>query len=1013
MLQTISREHNTLSTVEKCRLNQELEKSAIAPLETNNTLERGKAFLELITRISVEKRAIAQSFVNQFDLYDYNDYRTSLDGKRRHSYWHSVRYLQESGETWQFIRQDNKDKRGYVYRFLSKSGNRAFFPAIPRDIRRAINKRYGVKVPLDGSFWEWLKDHPEIPIFITEGGGKALSGLSHGFVVIAVGGCGLIHSLDLLPYLKDRDIYIALDSDTKPSAVLAVNRSLGKHLKPLSKLAKSVKVVTWDSQNKGLDDLIANCGAGAFEEAIATAKSSDDWLWHREIEIADQRLQASKIKPDLELDTLPSVEELQALIDKHRDVFVVATKGIGKSELGGAIVRNADYALLPHPLESLARNNAARMSKGDRIVDYRTDCDQVKGQLITANGYVSHLAFCVEAAQVIKKDINAILEKGALVFNDELDLQLNSLATSSTHAQNGKRKLNETIYWDMQIRAKHTLSVSADLTNYEPELFERKTGRKPYVIRVKPTKKTYETTVFSNKFRLIQETEQSIKNGERLRIACSRKSDAKFLEYLFRDYGAIAIHRDNASDPKFDGLFDNPNQWFAKNKPQIFIDSPILRSGFSITDDFFDKVVCFFEADSISASTALQQSERYRVQVPRLIYAAKSNGQHRHCTAQDILKTRKGRAIATGTNEIEFIDENDSYFPYKAADNWSKAHFRADIIARLQDEVETVSFNDLEVSPDESKEYAAKLKEFRAWQQQKLYESRNLSQADYDSLKDRRDLLEPDLLAVDKYKLATWSDRTSDTVTLSRIERDKKGRKRKALERSLELFFPSLAIKADKSSKESQEKWGYGIAHQDVTHRSLIAQALEVTGCYEFLDHALNGGTWHNGSPIAVELADKLRSLRNFEETKINQFGKPVTTKIDKLAEAGINLTCGREASNTAYVNCLLEWLGWSRKPTHSTIDGKRVRVYSLCPDDSSQNLDDLTRRVNKLRREGVELTPANPFIEKLFKPVHTFSNSPIEKVCTEDPPDLHSSCKKHIPIDDHPPDPVDQDDWF
>ena len=53
-----------------------------APLATNHTLERGKAFLELITRISVKDRAIALSIVNQFDLYDYNDYKTSQDGTR-------------------------------------------------------------------------------------------------------------------------------------------------------------------------------------------------------------------------------------------------------------------------------------------------------------------------------------------------------------------------------------------------------------------------------------------------------------------------------------------------------------------------------------------------------------------------------------------------------------------------------------------------------------------------------------------------------------------------------------------------------------------------------------------------------------------------------------------------------------------------------------------------------------------------------------------------------------------
>jgi len=61
-------------------------------LEQKNTLERGQTFLELITRISTKDRAIAQSFVNQFDLFDYNDYKTAQDGVRRHQYRHAVRY---------------------------------------------------------------------------------------------------------------------------------------------------------------------------------------------------------------------------------------------------------------------------------------------------------------------------------------------------------------------------------------------------------------------------------------------------------------------------------------------------------------------------------------------------------------------------------------------------------------------------------------------------------------------------------------------------------------------------------------------------------------------------------------------------------------------------------------------------------------------------------------------------------------------------------------------------------
>jgi hypothetical protein len=942
-----------------------------APLVTNHTLDRGKAFLELITRISVKERAIALSIVNQFDLYDYNDYKTLQDGKRRHVYCHSVRYKQETGETWQFIVEAQNTSKGYRYLSPAKIGNRAFLPAIPSDIRKAISERYGVDIPIDSSFWQWLKDHPEIPIFITEGGGKALSALSHGFVAIAVYGCGLIHSPDLFPYIAGRKVYIALDCDTKPSAVRAVNGSLFKHLPMLSDLASplgSVDVLSWDSQFKGLDDLLANCGANALEQAINGAISSDKWLDNRKIAIAYDRLQANKIKPDLELDRLPTFRELKKLHQTHRDIFIVGAKGLGKSELGGEFVRSADNALLPVPLESLARNNAQRMSQGDRIVDYRTDCDRVNGQLIGGAGYVSRLAFCTEAIQGLKGHIELCLQRGAVVFNDELDLQLNSLATSSTHAQNGKRKVNESRYWETQLRALKTLSVSADLTKYEAELWERKTGRKPYVIRVNTPKKNYDCTVFDDPLALQNgELDKAIKGGDRVIICCSRKSEAKFLAWLYRDYGAIAIHRDNANEPIFKGFFENPNQWLETNKPKILIVSPILRSGFSVTRDSFDKEFCFFHADSISASTALQLSERYRLPVPRYIYAAQSSGKYSHITPESLLKTRKGRAIATGGDEINTIDEHDSYYHYKALDNWSKANFRADIIARLRDEVETVEIDDSKATKEDRAAYKALQDEFKAWQREQLHNARDLTKSEYDEKKDRRDLSESDLLAVEKYRLANWSDTAPELVTIEQIERDDKGRKRKALERLEKQAYPVLAIAADKSSKEVQAKWGAGYAHQDITHLALAQKALEQIGVHEFLDFALAGNIWGDDTAIAADLASKLRELRNFELTTFNKFGKPKVTKIDKLAEAGIHLMCGKDASNNTYIGALLQWYGLKRDDKRITREKSRVRVYRLCQADLSITRDELSRRAARMIREGLELIPSHAFVDRII----------------------------------------------
>lgn len=961
----------------------------ISPLATNHTLERGKAFLDLITRISVEERAIAQSFVNQFDLYDYSDYKSSQDGVRRHQYRHAVRYLQETGETWQFVVESQKTAKGYRYLAPAKIGNRAFLPAIPSDIRKAIGKRYGVKVPLEGSFWEWFEKNKQIPLEITEGGGKALSGLSHGFVAIAIYGCSCLGSPDLLPYIKGREVYIALDSDTKPSAIRAVNGALFKHLPALSQLTELTNVVTWDSQYKGLDDLLANCGATALEQAINGAVSANKWLDNRKIAIAYERLQANKIKADLTLDRLPTLGELQQLFKTHKDIFLCGAKGLGKSELGGEFVRNSDNALLPVPLESLARNNSDRMSDRERgiFVDYRTDCDRVNGQLIGGAGYVSRLSFCVEVIQALKRHIESCLQRGAAVFNDELDLQLNSLATSSTHAQNGKRRLNQSLYWDMQIRAKQTLSVSADLTEYEAALWERKTGRKPYVIRVNTPKKNYKIRVFGDAIALLfRDVKEAIASGERLIICCSRKSEAKFLQWLFKDYGAIAVHRDNANDPIFQGsdtepnFFKQPNQWLEKHNPKILIVSPVLRSGFSITHDAFDKVFCFYHADSISASTALQLSDRYRLPVPRYIYAALSSGKYNHITPESILKTRKGRARAAGDDEINLIDDYDPYYHYQAADNWSKANFRADIIARLRDEVETVEIDDSKANKEDRDAYKALQDEFKAWQREQLKNARDLTKAEYEAMKDRRDLSESDLLAVEKYRLATWSDTAPESVTIEQIERDDKGRKRKALERFEKQSFPVLAVLADKSSKEIQAKWGAGYSHPDITHLALAQKSLEQIGVHEFLDFALAGNSWDNNTAIASELASKLRELRNFELTTFNKFGKPKVTKIDKLAEIGIHLMCGKDASNNTYIGALLQWLGLATNSKKVTIESKRVNQYSLCQADLSTTRDELSRRAARMIREGLDLIPSHAFVDRIIDLSTPFVSNTIER---------------------------------
>ena len=320
----------------------------------------------------------------------------------------------------------------------------------------------------------------------------------------------------------------------------------------------------------------------------------------------------------------------------------------------------------------------------------------------------------------------------------------------------------------------------------------------------------------------------------------------------------------------------------------------------------------------------------------------------------------------------------------------SQAHFRADIIARLQDEVNCDDLK-LEVgrlAPADKVIYSQWLEDYKTYEQEKLRDARNLTKAEYEAMKDRRDLLEADLLALEKYRLANWSDTALESVTIAQIKRDDKGRKRKALERLEKQAYPVLAIKQDKHSLETQQKWGYGVAHQDVSHTAPTQKALEQIGLHEFLDFLLSGNSYHivekdgavSGTTEAIAFAQKLRDLRNSKQSHIDKNGKEYFTRIDKLAELGIHLSCGYDASLASYIGAMLSWLGLARSAKQETIDKKRVRVYQLHEQDLALTRAELSRRAARFMGEGLELVPSHPFVERLSR-LHTpFNTEPVER---------------------------------
>jgi putative DNA primase/helicase len=182
-------------------------------------------------------------------------------------------------------------KPGKFKKYLGAEGvsPRVYCPNVTEGLWATIAARYGVeKTGID--FWEWILDHPEIPVIITEGEKKAYVGLAAGYVVVSLPGidCGYKSSSDnddgsggklsLIPDLQvlaegGRTIYIAFDRDSNPQTVKRVQKARQKVARLFAELGYETRSIKWDDQYKGLDDFIFDGGQEALDKAIESAQN--------------------------------------------------------------------------------------------------------------------------------------------------------------------------------------------------------------------------------------------------------------------------------------------------------------------------------------------------------------------------------------------------------------------------------------------------------------------------------------------------------------------------------------------------------------------------------------------------------------------------------------------------------------------------------------------------------------------------------------------------------------------
>ncbi|NJL02971.1 MAG: DUF3854 domain-containing protein [Spirulinaceae cyanobacterium RM2_2_10] len=188
-------------------------------------------------------------------------------------------------------------KKRLKYEHPPKVATEVFALRVPEPLWEKIAQRYKLALPSDRhpeQFWPWVVANPQIPLVITEGAKKAAALLSAGYAAIGLPGIfnGYRQPRDdndqtiglptLIPMLQvfgqaQRPVYFAFDQDQKLKTRQNTNIAIAKTGKLLERAGCCCRVITWDNQHKGADDLIVAAGTKAFDKAFKAAENFGKW----------------------------------------------------------------------------------------------------------------------------------------------------------------------------------------------------------------------------------------------------------------------------------------------------------------------------------------------------------------------------------------------------------------------------------------------------------------------------------------------------------------------------------------------------------------------------------------------------------------------------------------------------------------------------------------------------------------------------------------------------------------
>jgi hypothetical protein len=675
------------------------------------------------------------------------------------------------------------------YEHPAKCPTEIFALRVPDDIWQAIGDKYGIApyclLPTKDTdtpgvtFWQWVLDNPSIALLITEGAKKAGSLLTAGYAAIALPGIysgfrqdkewgnaiGLPYLIpQLLPFCGGgREVVFFFDQDSKPKTIKNVRRAIEKTGKLLGYKGCKVSVARWSDYWKGIDDFVVSQGIEALDRVFSERISLDAYKIEN----------FSALTPDLKINERYISQSLNPP-ENAKIIGIKAPKGTGKTEF-------------------IAAKIAPLLAKGDRVLvlTHRVQLGlelsrrfgvNYRSELVTSeDGSLLGYVLCVDSLHgKANPKFNPLDWENTTIIIDECEQVFWHLLNSPTCEKYRVKIidcLRELFRIAVSTGGKIYLS-DADLSMNAISYVQSLIGYSlpTYVIEnsyKSPLKRNLYLFGGNNPSSLIQELEIAVNRGQKVIVHTDgqkHKSNwgTRNLEYYFKkkypNLKILRIDSESVSDrshPAY-GCMGNLNQILSQY--DLVICSPVIETGISIDGNHFDAV--FAISHGVQSVDSLAQTlARVRADIPRYIWVSEyspnriGNGSTdlkqllagEHFKAKFTIRTLQSVGLRE-IPEFSFLEDGDKYSPSLSL--WAKnavkinleaKNYRESLMRKLEDEgykITPIAPGDKESIESLKDDIKSAKNENYSGHKKAVLNADSLSNCEYDSLKEKRELTE-------------------------------------------------------------------------------------------------------------------------------------------------------------------------------------------------------------------------------------------------------------------------------